>query len=335
MPGQGQFAMSDTVPRELVYVAAVRDADSIGAVDTLSLVTVPPALWSRTQQVWTSTGSSFTSVRFATPTVGYGLANVTAYRTTDGGETWGSPRGTVGAFEAADFPSASVGYVVTSYPSAHIFKVEVATNNWTEVTPGPANVPLMEAIDFVDEQIGYLAGNEGTIMKTVNGGATWSFPATGTTEDLYAIQCRNPGLCYAAGNSGVLLKTADGGATWSARNTTATGRITSLSVPSDRVAYAVTERKSLLKTMNGGLTWTMGTLPSPMLDAEAVHFRDEHTGFVVGTNGVILKTTDGGETWSEEPKDGTTTYTLRDVHCGENNVCYASGVTTYRRYVAP
>ena len=42
-------------------------------------------------------------------------------------------------------------------------------------------------IYFIDENYGWLVGNEGTILKTTDGGTTWVIQKSGTINDLRRI----------------------------------------------------------------------------------------------------------------------------------------------------
>lgn len=55
----------------------------------------------------------------------------------------------------------------------------------------------------------------------------------------------------------------------------------------------------------------------------AVSFIDENFGLAVGTNGVVLRTTDGGLTWAEQVSG--TAYNLNDVQMVSSSVAYAVG----------
>ena len=60
----------------------------------------------------------------------------------------------------------------------------------------------------------YAAGVSGTIVKTADGGTTWTPQASGTTADFYAINCPDVAICYAVGPNGVIRTTTNNGSTW-------------------------------------------------------------------------------------------------------------------------
>ena len=99
-----------------------------------------------------------------------------------------------------------------------------------------------------------------------------------------------------------------------------------------QTGYAVGSRGSLgletsviLKTIDGGESgWQALSYPGHNTSLlRGVAFIDELTGFVVGTNGRISKTTDGGETWVH--KTSNTNATLNKVYFVDDNIGYAVG----------
>jgi photosystem II stability/assembly factor-like uncharacterized protein len=62
----------------------------------------------------------------------------------------------------------------------------------------------------------YAVGDEGTILKSDDGGATWSPRSSGTTASLRAISISKETDTHliAAGLGGTVLKSIDGGDTW-------------------------------------------------------------------------------------------------------------------------
>jgi len=67
--------------------------------------------------------------------------------------------------------------------------------------------------------VAWAVGNNGTIRKTVNGGATWSGQTSGVTAHLRAVCAVDAATAWAVGDGGVVLKTTDGGATWTRQST--------------------------------------------------------------------------------------------------------------------
>ena len=58
----------------------------------------------------------------------------------------------------------------------------------------------------------------------------------------------------------------------------------------------VGERGHVLASTDDGASWTQAEVPTRAL-LTAVHMHDEHTGWAVGHDAVILRTIDGGATW--------------------------------------
>src|SRR5216110_31835 len=80
----------------------------------------------------------------------------------------------------------------------------------------------LHAIQFVDRDEGWAAGDEGAVWHTIDGGATWERQPTGVRASLRSLHFLNPYTGWAAGredlpggaSAGVLLFTRDGGLKW-------------------------------------------------------------------------------------------------------------------------
>lgn len=153
------------------------------------------------------------------------------------------------------------------------------------------------AVHFVGSSTGWIAGAGGLILKTSDGGATWSKQTTGTTQNLYAVQFKGTSLGWACGAAGVLLTTTNGGGTWISRATGTSNTLRSLHFPTAFVGYAVGDGNTLIKTTDGGVTWnTQGTGTSGYT-FNAVRFVGPDTGWIAASSTLILATTNGGATW--------------------------------------
>jgi photosystem II stability/assembly factor-like uncharacterized protein len=122
----------------------------------------------------------------------------------------------------------------------------------------------LSSIYFTDANTGYTVGQRGTILKTINGGVDWIAQTNGVSVYLTSVYFTNANTGYAVGNN-TILKTIDGGITW-IKN----------------------------EYHSGYDNWAL----------YSVFFPDIDTGYVTGTTGTFLKTTDAGENWTEQTAPG-------------------------------
>src|SRR3954453_1913724 len=81
--------------------------------------------------------------------------------------------------------------------AAQAAPVTVAHAGWTWGSPLPQGDTL-SAVDFQGER-GYAVGEFGTMLRTDDGGATWSGVHTGLTEDLTEVRMISPDSVVIAG----------------------------------------------------------------------------------------------------------------------------------------
>lgn len=177
-------------------------------------------------------------------------------------------------------------------------------------------------------------------LTTTNGGSTWQERSVPTGE-LNGVSCPSVGFCVAQGDvtSAVPANTStdiatsdDGGMTWQVRLTTVSGGVGDLGSPScptttlcllvgSGYTYTsggppngqVTYWGAVERTTDGGSTWTTVKLPQESgLDGLSCLFGSTEciaTGLISAgsaggtepTAGVILRTLDGGSTWTSIP----------------------------------
>lgn len=101
----------------------------------------------------------------------------------------------------------------------------------------------------------------------------------------------------AVGSHGMILKSYDGGLSWSQIKHKAFSRLLKLQFVSDKTGYALGER-TLLKTIDKGETWTSLENPSVTYPyGTNMLFINPQTGFIIGNESPVYKTTDGGKNW--------------------------------------
>jgi photosystem II stability/assembly factor-like uncharacterized protein len=174
---------------------------------------------------------------------------------------------------------------------------------WEIVNEG-INYNLITAIDFINSDTGWIAGNN-VILQTTDGGKNWRPYETDTTGVFSSIDFINDSLGWAISESGI-LKTTDGGQNWFMQNDTVEyGYIFAVT---ESVIYAV-KGGEILKTSTGGADWANIYSPSSKTAISAACFLDNDTGIFAGGSdlddlntpheGIVLRTFNGGESWNE------------------------------------
>ena len=144
-------------------------------------------------------------------------------------------------------------------------------------------------------------GAGGTILRSTDKGANWVQLEIPTTVDLRASDSIE-GAVAVVGGEGTAFLRADGSDTW---------LDISLSSPVDFSGIAMTGTTSLVAVGSEGSIWQysdgawMQRDSGVTTDLNDVSFLDSNLGMIVGDNGIILATNDGGENWEyREPPEG-------------------------------
>lgn len=167
----------------------------------------------------------------------------------------------------------------------------------------------------------YLSGGTGALVKTSDGGASFSRLDIPTINPLHAISCPTAQVCYSAGDFGSFLKTEDGGTSWTEillGSKANRPHLIALFALDEEQVFVVGRDGIAFRTRDGGVHWTTVSLRT-FADLTAVYFSDKMTGIITGNDGVLLKTADGGNTWTALPglRDTGTTVALRGVSNGQ------------------
>src|SRR6266536_2308517 len=91
-----------------------------------------------------------------------------------------------------------------------------ASSQWHWQNPLPQGNNLRGA-SFVDASTGTVVGEYGTIVRTTDGGNSWTIQTSGTTQTLWAVSLTDATNGTAVGGTiggSTILKTTDGGDTW-------------------------------------------------------------------------------------------------------------------------
>jgi len=198
-------------------------------------------------------------------------------------------------------------------------------------------------IYFINDSIGFAGGAAGTLLRTIDGGDNWISYNTDLPDDfgISSIHFASDSIGYAAAGFGLgssdddyskqkILRTTDGGNSWQIIFEDSALYFPDIFFVNDSTGYAVGGfYPRILKTSDSGQSWIYqrsSTVVDTILNS--ITFTDKNTGYAVGgildLTSLILKTTDGGNTWSVVHSEFDRT--LFSVEFPEDSIGYAVGI---------
>jgi photosystem II stability/assembly factor-like uncharacterized protein len=197
-------------------------------------------------------------------------------------------------------------------------------------------------VQFADAQNGWICGQDGLILHTTDGGETWQKQESGIKLSIFAMAFIDQNRGWAVAQQATYLHTTNGGASWEQSRIEASVEGVSeestlaLVDPTlydiyfldEKTGWMVGEFGKIYHSTDGGTTWKEqqnALLGQAGIDDAlnlptwfGVRFANALEGTVVGLEGKIAKTTDGGQTW---------TYTAEELAVTSTEPFYALRLT--------
>jgi len=246
--------------------------------------------------------------------------------TNDGGATWIEGGGVLGDYQdhgegvAVLDPTTAVAvgwqYYTDTWTGAWMTKGVIYTTRNAGASWGTWN-GSPQPLNAISSPHGHTAtavGEKGAILRTTDAGVTWVAQTSGVSTALEGVSFTDANTGTAVGTYGVILRTTDGGATWVHQSNATPARLSGMSFGDAQMGIVVGQGPSggvILRTTDAGITW------SPQISSgwslSDVCMASADTGTAVGGtywigdgcfgyrfNGCILRTTDGGVTWTTQ-----------------------------------
>ncbi len=292
-------------------------------------------------QLTTNTAETLQDICFINANTGIAVgSNGKIIRTSDAGQTWSTiSSGTSNSLFSLDFPDVMTGY--TGGYTGTVLRTLNGGASWNPRTGCGINI---RSISFLDVNTGITAGSGTLMCYTTNGGLNWNpryvpqFAVTSITflnsTTLVASATDMPGA--------VIYKSTNSGNNWStvlALNNSGIDVMYSLSYiyfKDPLTGFSTGNRTSygqvwgnIHRTTNGGDNWTVcGSIgPSSGSAMFGIHFGEPNTGFTVGNNGVVMRSTNGGMNWESQSTGITNSlYTVYMLNALTGYICGSNGL---------
>jgi photosystem II stability/assembly factor-like uncharacterized protein len=251
--------------------------------------------------------SALRSVAFFDANHGYAVGAGDVWGTSDGGASWG-------VMVDRSISSSGLGDIVYSSGAKGVLvggagKIYEITGGGNFTLVGTRlSTGALNAVAYADTHTVVAVGPSKTILRSTDGGQTWSGVANPSDAPLYSLALFDGTLGLAAGKGGI-LRTTDAGVTWASRRSFSDVAALGLAVaPGGNTALVVGEHGFIMRSDDKGLTW-QDVVPATSYYASrllmGVAFATDSTAIAVGmhtgsaTQDLIVRSTDGGQTWKD------------------------------------
>jgi predicted CXXCH cytochrome family protein len=367
-----QTALTTPVARNFRAVAFANTSNGIAvgdlgtATSTINYTSDGGATW---RQSTTTATVGLSGVCMTSASTGWAVGGAgVVLKTTNGGGTWvEQPSFTAAGLSAVAFsPDGQTGYIVgnAALPSWTAFSTTDGGVTWTAVTGlGATGAINLTAVSVLDTNNAVVAGTNGQIRRTVNGGTTWTNQSQNylgalAIRDIKLIDQNN---AKAIGDNGIVFYTRSAGTMWSTTIPGVNSQFRAVSFVDANNGWACGNNATIMRTTDAGRSWStqasgitvwrsihfvapkqgwivsnLGTImhtsdgdnwsyqnSGTSVQLNGVWFTSPTTGYVVGNTATILKTTDGGQTWTQKPSG--LPGDLNAVWFANANVGYAVG----------
>ncbi len=211
--------------------------------------------------------------------------------------------------------------------------------SWTVLTSGQTE--QFNSVYFTGKDTGHVMGEQGALMRTLDGGATWNKQTNPALSSMcgsvfmtsngtgFVAGRDHAGTCQGGQQRILLLKTTNAGANWNCVNSGLAFNANWLRgnhYPTAMAGWSVGDMGTIVTTADGGTTWAYQNQSTSYM-FRSVFFVSATTGWAVGsvnnTNSLILYTTNGGTTWT--PQTAGTTQVLNAVYFVSATTGYIAG----------
>jgi photosystem II stability/assembly factor-like uncharacterized protein len=208
--------------------------------------------------------------------------------------------------------TAKVRAVGGGVTSDSVFVTVFPGFGWVNQSQVNFTLLALRGVWFVDSREGWVVGDQGTILHTIDAGTTWETQRSNSTGyTLRAVAFATPQIGVVVGDAGRMIRTVDGGRSWFPLTVDTDGGkgLNDVFFQDDSLGWAVGNAGLILRTVNQGQDWTrlfpgvsgvnLRSVSFPRLSDGSTPPTDDpfQYGWIVGDGGEILASDNYGVNW--------------------------------------
>jgi photosystem II stability/assembly factor-like uncharacterized protein len=214
----------------------------------------------------------------------------------DNGESWEQFNMPGTNITAGHFTSEQNGWIQDGgFDNNQVWVTTDGGDSWN--LRDPRKHPIISSIEMIDDQVGFLASGD-FVFKTTDGGFVWTPLHTNPAHSILDLYVVNENELWACQNNGFIFYTLDGGNLWQEINPNIinSNKTTSIFANDDGQVWVAGKYTSIMYSANFANNWT-DQIPNSKATMLKPSFFNEDVGIVGGSEGTILRTTNGGASW--------------------------------------
>jgi photosystem II stability/assembly factor-like uncharacterized protein len=259
--------------------------------------------------------------------------NGTISRSTNGGANWNSIQ-SGGAAVTHDIDALDAKRAWSAQDAGEIAYTTNGGRQWIRASvAGFDSLGSIMAVAFADASRGWAAGanqffggSNGILAGSSDGGKNWEVQLVISDFTFFGLETTGTLTAFAVGGfdfvgGGLVLRTTDGGSFWQDVTPAAEGfrDVFFLDSTTGWIAGA-----SIYKTVDSGTSWTKQT-GDGNTEFSAVSFADAQNGWAVGFNNLVLRTTNGGQSWTTQNVGAPPVTAITGVTAIDANTAWVAG----------
>lgn len=210
-------------------------------------------------------------------------------KTIDGGETWTEITINAGIWFFIDIEFWDENNGIAVGFATDVYVTSDAGETWTAATGVSAGI---QDLTYATSDLVFAVGGDEKIMKSTNGGLSWSEIYSGMFQFLFfGVDFYDENYGVVGGEDGKVLITSDGGTSWSTSNASGFALWHGVFCFNEDSTYLSGTPEHVYKTVNGGTIW-VDDYPNSNYNVafyKVLFTPDNNTGFICGSQGTIMR----------------------------------------------
>lgn len=276
---------------------------------------------------YTGTLEDFLSCYFINENIGY-LVGTKILKTTNGGNNWEIQFGEYNFFNSCAFYNSIIGMAVGR--NGIIYRTIDGGKEWVPVNNTSIGLNLIK-VNCIDSSTFIVASDRDKVLRTTNLGNNWDSTSLDADYKILTMDIISPNIGLIISQKHHFIyprerywKTTNSGINWILiSEVQGNTDKKNLQLVNENTGY-LHDSRAFYRTTNGGIGWDR-FITGTAVDLYGLNFSNTSTGYLVGYNGEMEKSTNGGLNWNILSHNATDRR-LWQIFFLNNNLGYTVGI---------